>query len=486
LSTLRNKTLKAFSWDVLGKMMNQGSTFVVSIFLARLLDPEDFGLVAMAMAFISIATVFIDVGFSAALIQSDSNTDKTYSSIFIFNIIAGATLTIITFFAAPLIGGFYNSPEVTNLTRWLSLMFLFNSFNRVQNAILNKNLEIKKQTVRSFSASIISGILGVMAAFYGLGVYSLVVQTLSFAVIGTVMLWSTTEWRPSFYFSYSEVKKLMGFSIYAFFERVLNNIFIRLDVLLLAKLFSPLTVSFYTRASTLKDFVTKYSSSSIIRVLFPILSQLKNDHKAYENVYFRMFSIIALLSYLLTGVLYFMGADLIPLLFGKKWTATIPIFQILILSSCNIPLNSLMWNAMMSKGKAKENFYFSNFKKIIGLFPFGFAYYYNDIWWFTVTWVISNFLVTILNVFMLKTHSNLSMRRHFYELFMGFVPLVPAILFFEWLELIQFSTKLGYSVVFILVFLAFSLLTRNQGLLYVMSTTKDLQNTFKNKLLKKI
>lgn len=485
MTTLRNKTLKAFSWDVLGKMMNQGSTFVVSIFLARLLNPEDFGLVAMTMAFISIATVFIDMGFSVALIQSDSNTDKTYSSIFIFNIVAGATLTFLTFFAAPYIGDFYNSPQVTDLTRWLSLMFLFNSFNRVQNAILNKDLQIKSIVIRSFSASVISGVLGVMAAFYGLGVYSLVVQTLSYAFINTITLWSTTQWIPSLSFSYVEVKKLMGFSLYAFFERVITNIFIRLDVLLLAKLFSPLTVSFYTRASTLKEFVTKYSSSSIIKVLFPLLSKLKNDQKAYENVYFRMFSIIALLSYALTGVLYFLGSDIILLLFGKKWTATIPIFQILILSSCNIPLNSLMWNAMMSKGKARENFYFSNLKKIIGLIPFVIGYYFNDIKWFTVSWVVASFVDTVVNIFMLKSQLNLSIRRHFIELFMGFIPLVPSIFLFEWLGLNQLSMKLGYSVIFVLAFLMFSLLTKNQGLLYIMSMTKDLKEALRRKVMKK-
>jgi O-antigen/teichoic acid export membrane protein len=467
-------------------MINQGSTFVVSIFLARLLDPEDFGLVAMAMAFITIANVFVDVGFSAALIQRNDNTDKTYSSIFYFNIFAGATLTVLTYFAAPLIGNFYENQEVTDLTRWLSLMFLFNSFNRVQHAILNKNLEIKKQTVRSFSASVISGVAGVLAAYAGYGVYSLVVQTLTFAVMSTILIWSITDWRPSLYFSYAEIKKLLGFSLYAFFERVLNNIFIRLDVLLLAKLFSPLTVSFYTRASTLKDFVTKYSSASIIRVLFPVLSHLKDDHKAYENVYFRMFSIIALFSYLLTGVLYFMGSEVIILLFGNKWTATIPIFQILILSSCNIPLNSLMWNAMMSKGKAKENFYFGTVKKLIGLLPFGFAMYFNDIWWFTVTWVASNFVITILNIFMLKRHSNLSIGRHFAGLFAGFIPLVPSLLLFEWLGLNQFSTKLMFTIVYILVYLIFSLITKNQGLLYILSVSKDIKSTLKDKIGKKL
>ena len=138
MSSLKKKTIKAFSWDILGRIFIQGNSFIVSIFLARLLGPEQFGIIAMAMAFISISSVFIDIGFSSALIQSQKNTQTTYSSIFFFNIFAGAVLTIITFFIAPLIGKFYENPQVTELVRWLSLVFIFNSFNRVQNTILNK------------------------------------------------------------------------------------------------------------------------------------------------------------------------------------------------------------------------------------------------------------------------------------------------------------------------------------------------------------
>ena len=286
MSTLKNKTIKAFSWDILGRIFIQGNSFIVSIFLARLLGPEQFGLIATAMAFISISSVFIDIGFSAALIQSQENTQTTYSSIFFFNIFAGAVLTVLTYFTAPIIGKFYGDPEITELVRWLSLVFIFNSFNRVQNTILNKELNFKALTLRTFVASIISGLMGIYCAYQNWGVYSLVVQTLAFGFFSTLLLWSTSSWRPSLHFSIIEVKKLMGFSIYAFFDRILNSIFIRLDVLLLAKFFSPITVGFYTRASTLVDQVTKYSSTSIIRVLFPMLSEFHNNPVEYSKIYF--------------------------------------------------------------------------------------------------------------------------------------------------------------------------------------------------------
>ncbi len=391
-------------------------------------------------------------------------------------------MTGITFLVAPILGKLYHNPQITDLVRWLSLVFVFNSFNRVQNTILNKELNFKKLTIRTFIASVLSGGLGIWAAYEEWGVYSLVIQTLSFGFFSSIFLWTTTSWKPSLHFSMDEVRKLMGFSMYAFFERILNNVFNRLDVLLLARIFSPVTVGFYTRASTLVDQVTKYSASSIIRVLFPVLSKVQDDQETYSRIYFRMFSIIAFLSYALSGILYFLGADLIVLLFGKKWEFSIPIFQILVIASCNIPLNSLMWNAMMSKGKAKENFYFGSIKKLIGLIPFLVAFYTN-VWWFTVTWVASKFIITILNIFMLKRHSDLSVRKHFYHLISGFALLIPGLVFFEWLDLKLFATRIAYTIVYFAVYLSVNRLIKNQGLMYVLSMVKDIQTVIGRKLV---
>jgi O-antigen/teichoic acid export membrane protein len=345
-------------------------------------------------------------------------------------------------------------------------------------------LKFKALTLRTFVASIISGTLGVICAYQGWGVYSLVVQTLSFGLFSTLLLWSTSSWKPSWHFSMEEVKRLMGFSIYAFLERILNNIFIRLDVLLLGRIFSPVTVGFYSRASTLVDQVTKYSSTSIIRVLFPVLSKVQDNQEEYEKIYFRMFSIISFLSYALSGLLYFIGPDIILLLFGNKWQASVQIFQILIIASCNIPLNSLMWNALMSKGKAKENFYYGILRKSVGLIPFIFAFYFN-IWWFTVTWVVSKFIISILNIMVLKKYSNLSVSRHFYYLTNGLIVLLPGFLIFEYLELNQFATRIIFAISYLLIYLFVNWLIKNEGLIYILSTISTIKGALNKKLLSK-
>ena len=257
----------------------------------------------MAMAFIHIGGVFIDIGFSAALIQNKENSVLTYNTVFIFNIIAGICLTCIVYLSSDYIGRFYEDEQISLLVKWLSLFFIFNSFNRVQNAILSRELNFKALTIRMFIASSLGGTLGIIAAYNEYGVFSLIIQILTTAIFSTILLWSTSKWKPKLQFSYHELKKLFGFSVFAFLERVMNNVFLRLDVLLLAKIFNPLTVGFYSRASTLQVQATKYSSSSIIRVLFPVLSKYQDQPTEFRRIYLKMFEIISFLFYILKFLL---------------------------------------------------------------------------------------------------------------------------------------------------------------------------------------
>jgi len=218
LSSLKRKSAIALAWDFGGLLANRGAGFIISIFLARLLSPEEFGLVGMATVFIAITQVFIDVGFSTALIQRKENSDLVYSSVFYFNLFAGAILTIGFYFFAPLIGDFYGNMEVSKILRWLSLTFLFNSLNQVQSAILVKQLNFKVLTIRNIIASVIGGGLGVLAAFQGFGVYALVIQSLSTAILSVILLWSISNWRPSFIFSLNELKGLLSYSGFYYFS----------------------------------------------------------------------------------------------------------------------------------------------------------------------------------------------------------------------------------------------------------------------------
>lgn len=375
MDNLRGKATKAFLWDLFGSYGAQIISFVISIFLARLLAPEDFGLVGMSLVFIGMLQIFKDMGFASALIQNEDNTSLTYSSVFYLNVFAGIVLTILLYFTAPWIGRFYDNQTITNLVRLLSITFFLSSFNIVQSTILRKSLNFKVLTLRGLIAQVISGFIAVIMAFNDYGVYALVAQQIIAAIVGTILLWKITHWYPKWEFSWEEIKKLSGFSIYVFAASSVNKILLQMDTLIIGKLFSPATLGYFTRANTLNNLIAKHSAGSILKVFFPTLSQVKDDAKRFNKIYLKVINMVASVAIFLTAVSFLVGEELIIGLFGAKWRPSIPIFQILILKGFTYPISSMIVNAFLAKGKSKENFHYGNIRKVLQLVPFVFAYF---------------------------------------------------------------------------------------------------------------
>tara|TARA_Y100000385_G_scaffold193361_1_gene199999 strand:- start:7192 stop:8244 length:1053 start_codon:yes stop_codon:yes gene_type:complete len=347
----------------------------------------------------------------------------------------------------------------------------------VQNAILSKELNFKSLSMRLLVASILGGLGGVILAYNNYGVYSLVFQTLSTAFFSTILLWSTSKWKPDFKFSFIEVKKLFAFSSYAFFERLINNVFMRLDVLLIGKIFTPLSVGFYTRASSLKDQVTKYSSTSITRVFYPVLSSLQSDKKEFKRIYFRLISVIIFMSFGLSGVLYILGEDIIVFLFGIKWMPSVLMFKLLVLTSCNQPLNSMMWNAIMSSGKSKENFYFGLCKKSVGIIPFVIAYNYGLLA-FIISWVVMNYIITFMNVVAVNIFLNISLWKHVNKIIIAIIPLIISILLFNYLNIEFLHYRILFAVAFSIIYLIYHWAVQSEGFIFILNNTKGLLKSF--------
>lgn len=473
MDSLKKRSAVALVWDFVGLVLNRGSGFIISIFLARLLSPTEFGLVGMAAVFISISQVFIDVGFSSALIQRKENSDLVYSSVFYFNLFAGIVLTTIFYFLAPLIGDFYDNIEVTSIAKWLSLSFIFNSLNQVQSAILVKQLNFKVLTIRNIIASVIGGGLGVIAAFQGFGVYALVLQSLSTAIISTILLWSISSWKPSFKFSFNVLKGLLGYSSYVFFDKLASTAFQKLDVLIIAKLFSPATLGYYSRAVSLKDQVTIYSSASIQKVFFPVLSSLQRNSEEYAKVYFKVISIVIFISFFLTGLLFFLGKEIILGLFGHKWEASVPIFEVLVLGVCAYPLNSMIVNAFMSKGLSKENFRIGLIRKFVQLGPLLLAYFYG-IFEYTVGFVVVTYLLTFMNIYFLEKRTKLSKSKHLLKLCDGILPLLPFILIYKLYNVELFYQKMILVNIFIIFYFWYNRFRQTEGYVFLYTSLRKM------------
>lgn len=340
-------------------------SFIISIFLARLLEPAEFGQVAMVMVFIGIASVFTDVGLGGALIQRRKVLPIHYSSVFYFNVLVGLILSSITYFSAVAIGDFYHSDALVPLAQVMSLSFIINAFSSVQSTKLRKELNYAALTKARFVASLVSGVVGVSLAFNGAGVWSLVAQTLSMGIIYNIFIWSASNWAPAFLFSLKALIQLWGFGFRMFLSGLLEVIFTKLDYLIIGRLFMPATLGFYQRAQSLSFFVVSNSSASLMSVLFPVLSKIQNDLARFQHIVTKALGIISFVAFLLLGVFYLVSEELIVLLFGVKWLPSVHYFKILILSGFAYPISALLVNVLSSRGKSKEFLRLEIYKKML-------------------------------------------------------------------------------------------------------------------------
>ena len=353
MENLKQKTFKAFAWDLGGKLADLGVGFFISIILARLLAPEEFGLLAMAAVVIALAQVLIDSGLSTALIQRKEVTDAHYGSFFVFNVVVGSLLTIIFFSLSEVVADFYDRPELKPILQALSFNFIINSFTRVQGAWLTKQLNFGILTTARITSVIVSGSIGVTLAILGYGVWALVVQSLLGGITSNLYIVFAVKWRPKFIFKWNALKELWSFGFRMFLSSLIGTIIKQADALITGKLFSPATLGYYHRAKSFNLFVIKYTSGSLNSVLFPALSAIQNNEERYKQVVFKAFEILCFITFGLLGFLYITAEDIIIILFSDKWLPSVAIFKILLLNGYAFPLSALLMNILMSKGNSK-------------------------------------------------------------------------------------------------------------------------------------
>ncbi|KYJ86993.1 hypothetical protein AS592_00345, partial [Sulfurovum riftiae] len=342
-----------------------GMGFIVTIFLARLLEPAEFGLIAMVMVIIGIAQVFTDVGLGSALIQRRRVLPVHYSSVFYFNIFIASILTLITFLSASWIGAFYNNNQLVSIAQVMSIAFLINAFSSVQATKLRKELNYTALTKANFTASLLSGIIGVFMALNDGGVWSLVTMTLSRGVIFNIYIWMVANWWPSLLFSFKALFQLWGFGFRIFLSGLLDAVFNKLDILIIGKLFTPATLGFFERAKSLDQMIVTYSSGSLMSVLFPVLSKIQNDLPRFQRIIIKALGVISFIVFLLLGMMYLISEELIVLLFSEKWIPSVEYFQLLLLSGFAYPISALLVNVLSSRGNSKAFLHLEIYKKIV-------------------------------------------------------------------------------------------------------------------------
>jgi len=401
MKNLKKQGYIAFLWDFGGKIATQGAGLIITIFLARLLTPTDFGMIAMIMVIVGMASIFTDVGLASALIQKRRALQAHYSSVFFFNLALGVIFSIIIFFCAPYIASFYEAPTLEPLTKAIAFLFVIDALGTVQGARLRKSLKYSLLTKASFTASLLGGITGVALAYFGAGVWSLVIQMLLSSSIRVSILWIASGWRPSLIFSFKALRYLWKFGFRMFLSGLLNAVADRISYVFIGKLFPAAILGYFQRAKSLNMLIISYSSGSLMSVMFPVLSKVQHDLPRFKRIIIKGMHLISFVVFMLLGGMYVTSAELIQLLFGPQWLPSIEMFRILALSGFGYPISALLVNVLSSRGNSKDFLKLEIYKKM--LIPFNIlTLYFFGLYSFMYFLVFTTILAVLMNIYFVE------------------------------------------------------------------------------------
>lgn len=360
-------TITNFLWRFAERCGAQGVSFIVSLVLARLLSPDDYGTVALMTVFISILSVFIDSGFSAALIQKKDADELDFSSIFYFNLVSCGLMYLILFFAAPLISAFYGRPEMTAMLRVLGITFLISGVKSVQTAYVSKNMMFKRFFFATLGGTIGAAFVGIGMAAMGFGAWAIIAQSLFNNAVDTVILWVTVKWRPKKQFSFQRLKQLFSFGWKLLASLLLDTVYNNLRSLIIGKVYSSEDLAFYNKGQHLPDIIIINVNSSIDSVLLPTMSATQNDREALKSMTRRS---IQISTYVMAPLLLGMAAcatPLIRLLLTQKWLPCVPYLVIFCVTYTFYPVHTANLNAIKALGRSDLFLKLEIIKKAIGL-----------------------------------------------------------------------------------------------------------------------
>lgn len=356
-----------FIWRFAERCGAQLVTFVVSIVLARLLMPEDYGTVALVTVFTTIMQVFVDSGLGTALIQKKDADDLDFSSVFYFNFLVCIILYLVMFLAAPLIASFYNMPELTPIVRVISLTIIISGIKGVQQSYVSRNMLFKRFFYATLGGTIFSAILGIAMAYAGFGVWAIVAQQLSNTAIDTLILWITVKWRPKLIFSWVRLKGLLGFGWKMLCSALLDTGYNNLRNLLIGKLYSSSDLAFYNQGDKFPSLIVTNINSSINSVLLPAMSKEQDDKDRVKNMTRRSIMVSCYIMAPLMIGLACCAKNVVTIVLTEKWLSCVFFLQVFCVTYLFYPIHTANLNAIKALGRSDLFLKMEIWKKVVGM-----------------------------------------------------------------------------------------------------------------------
>ena len=351
-ANLKGVAAKGLFWSAMERFGAQGIQFVFGIMITRILLPEDFGLVGMILIFMAVGQTLVDSGFGSALIWKKEPTPIDYSTVFYFNISFSLVLYFIFFFLAPLIAGFYDEPQLTDLIRVLCLNFIILSFSLIQQTVLQKRVDFKLLTYVNVAGSLVAGIVALYLAVNGFGAWAIVIQILARSFITSLLLWIFNKWRPLLAFSWKSLKELFNYGSKLTLAGLIYTIFQYLYFNIIGKLFPVASLGFYTRAVQLQEFPVKTIASVFNRVAFPVFSTIQHDNERLKNAVGKTLRTMVFFTFPLLFGLIAVSDQLIEVVLTEKWLPASDYFKLLCVMGLFYTFQAINGEILKTKGKS--------------------------------------------------------------------------------------------------------------------------------------
>jgi O-antigen/teichoic acid export membrane protein len=350
--SLKQQTFNGIGWSSIERFSTQGVSFVVQLILARLLTPSDYGIIGMLAIFMQLAQVIIDSGFANALIRKQNCTQRDYSTVFFYNLILSLGIYAILFISAPLVAKFFQTSTLISVMRWLTITLLFNALSIIPKSILVKTINFKKQTYISLLSALFSGILGIIFAILGKGVWALVIQQISLSICTFILYTIFVRWKLNFVFDKQIFKELFSFGSKLLLSSIIGTIYRNLYTILIGKKFSPADLGNYTRADQLAMFPSNNIGNIITRVAYPIFAKVQDDNIRLRTYYQQMIRYSSFIIFPLMIGLLTISKPFVLFFLTEKWIGAVSILQLLCVDWMLDHITLLNLNLLYVKGRS--------------------------------------------------------------------------------------------------------------------------------------
>lgn len=474
-------------WKLMERIGAQGVGFIVSIILARLLCPEDYGLISLITIFLAVSSVFIQSGFGTALIQKKDADNIDFSTVFYFNILMSLIFYFLLYIISPYIAKFYNEPTLTKIVRVMSISLIISAVNNIQHAYVSKTMQFKLFFYSTLVGTILSGFVGVGMAYMGFGVWAIVAQQLFNSLVDTIVLWFTVKWRPQLVFSIERLKSLFSFGWKLLISGLIDTLYTNIYGLLIGKIYNPSLLGLYNRGNQFPNFIVSNINGPIQSVLLPALSEEQDNKERLKSMVRRSIVTSSFIIYPMMVGMAAIAKPMVTILLGEQWLGCVFFLQISCITLAFWPIHTANLQAINAVGRSDIFLKLEIIKKVLGIsvlvisIPFGITV-------MVIGRACISFASTIINAFPNKKLLGYS----FVEQWIDLIPSLVLSLFMGGVvmsvELLGFSSYITLLIqipIGAITYLGLAYLFKFECFNYILNILKE-KNILKNKKYKTV